>query len=70
MRKNEEEKIIEELQQINKKLSILITVILARIGMSSIQIGKILDLDDSTIRRLVPNLKKIKRYKGGKNEKE
>jgi DNA-binding NarL/FixJ family response regulator len=58
------EKILKELKELNKKLTILLIIELGKSGLSSKEIAKILNIADSTVRATLP----ISKIKVGKNE--
>ncbi len=63
------EKILKKLEEIDKKLTILLILQLAQVGLTSKDIGKILNIDDSTVRHILP-LSKIKGVKDEKTKKK
>jgi hypothetical protein len=60
---------VEEIDKIDRKLTILLIIELAKAGLTSEEIGKILGVGSSTVRTLVPYLSKIKGEKGEEKRK-
>jgi len=48
------ERILKELRKIDRKLTILIIIELAKLSLTSKEIADILGIDDSTVRKLLP----------------
>lgn len=58
-------KLLEELEETNKKFTILLIIQLGKLGLNSKEIAKILGVADSTVRSIFP----ISKLKGDKDEK-
>jgi DNA-binding CsgD family transcriptional regulator len=56
----------ERLEEINKKLTILLIIEAGKMGLTSEEIGKMLGVAGSTVRALVP----LSKFKGAKNDEK
>jgi DNA-directed RNA polymerase specialized sigma24 family protein len=56
----------EKLEEINKKLTMLLIIEARKMGLTSEEIGKMLGVAGSTVRTLVP----LSKFKGAKNDEK